>query len=139
LQHTTLSVYTSFEDQRKALSLYLRYKSTNDRAFSKCLNDLLKLRAEKRKPEIGFEREKQREAKLARKHEAHETKVHSANARAAAEQKPDNDIRGVVETQLPGHAAVQFSPKKGVLSTAIDNFAAELDAAPELAKILKAA
>jgi hypothetical protein len=54
----------------KAFSLFLRYQSTNDRSFSKCLNDLLKLRSERRKQEIGFEREKQREAESVRKQEA---------------------------------------------------------------------
>jgi hypothetical protein len=39
----------------KRLALYLRYQTTHERAFHKCLNDLLKLRAEKRKTEIGFE------------------------------------------------------------------------------------
>jgi hypothetical protein len=36
------------------LSLCLRYQTTHERAFHKCLNDLLKLRAEKRKEQIGF-------------------------------------------------------------------------------------
>jgi len=35
-------------DDRK-LALYLRYQTTHERAFHKALNDLLKLRAEKRK------------------------------------------------------------------------------------------
>ena len=39
----------------KRLALYMRYQSVNDRAFSKCLSDLLKLRAERRKEQIGFE------------------------------------------------------------------------------------
>jgi hypothetical protein len=39
----------------KQLALYIRYQTTNDRAFHKCLDQLLKLRAEKRKQEIGFE------------------------------------------------------------------------------------
>jgi len=42
-------------DERK-LALYLRYQTTHERAFHKALNDLLKLRAEKRKADIGFER-----------------------------------------------------------------------------------
>jgi hypothetical protein len=48
-----------FQDEgsidEKRLALYLRYQTTHERAFHKCLNDLLKLRAEKRKNEIGFE------------------------------------------------------------------------------------
>ncbi len=39
----------------KQFALYLRYQTTNDRGFHNCINTLLKLRAEKRKAEIGFE------------------------------------------------------------------------------------
>ncbi len=31
----------------RSLALYLRYQTSNERAFHKCLNDLLKLRAKK--------------------------------------------------------------------------------------------
>ncbi|MGI8959895.1 MAG: hypothetical protein ACR2IV_09075, partial [Bryobacteraceae bacterium] len=43
-------------------ALYLRYQTTNERAFHKCLNDLLKLRAETRKQEIGFESQTHKQA-----------------------------------------------------------------------------
>jgi hypothetical protein len=36
------------------LNLFLRYENQQERAFHKCLADLLKLRAEKQKAEIGF-------------------------------------------------------------------------------------
>jgi hypothetical protein len=124
--------------EQKALSLYLRYQTTHERAFSKCLNDLLKLRAERRKQEIGFERQKQQAAEAARKQEAHEAKIRAANARTA-EQKQDKDIEEAVETRLPGHTVVQSSPSKDVLPIVVGNFAAELDADPKLAKMLKAA
>jgi hypothetical protein len=51
------------------LSLYLRYQTTHERAFHKALNDLLKLRAEKRKAEIGFERQQHMRAEQTRKQE----------------------------------------------------------------------
>ena len=60
-------------DDRK-LALYLRYQTTHERAFHKALNDLLKLRAEKRKAEIGFERQQRTEADQTRKQERHEMK-----------------------------------------------------------------
>lgn len=50
----------SIQQQASQLGLFLRYQTANDRAFSKCLADLLKLRAEKRKAEIGFERQQER-------------------------------------------------------------------------------
>ena len=39
-------------------SLYMRYHTTHTRAFHKSLNDLLKLRSERRKANIGFEAQK---------------------------------------------------------------------------------
>ena len=60
-------------DDRK-LALYLRYQTTHERAFHKALNDLLKLRAEKRKAEIGFERQQHVRAEQTRKQERHEMK-----------------------------------------------------------------
>jgi hypothetical protein len=50
------------EAKTKELALYLRYQTTHQRAFHRSLNDLLKLRAEKRKAEIGFESQKQKQA-----------------------------------------------------------------------------
>ena len=54
---------TDSTERDKQLALYLRYQTTHDRAFHKSLSDLLKLRAEKRKIEIGFESQ---QAKLSR-------------------------------------------------------------------------
>jgi len=58
----------------KRLALYLRYQTTHERAFHKCLNDLLKLRAEKRKAEIGFESQKRKQEEHTRKQEQHQMK-----------------------------------------------------------------
>ncbi|HEY3457394.1 MAG TPA: hypothetical protein VGK64_22630 [Bryobacteraceae bacterium] len=60
-------------DDRK-LALYLRYQTTHERPFHKALNDLLKLRAEKRKAEIGFERQQHAQADQIRRQERHEMK-----------------------------------------------------------------
>src|SRR5690348_6453289 len=60
-------------DERK-LALYLRYQTTHERAFHKALNDLLKLRAEKRKAETGFERQQHAQANEIRRQERHEMK-----------------------------------------------------------------
>jgi hypothetical protein len=54
----------------KQLALYLRYQNTHRRAFHKSLNDLLKLRGEKRKEQIGFERQQEH----TRKQEKHNMK-----------------------------------------------------------------
>ena len=51
----------------KDLALYIRYQNTHDRAFYKALNNLLKLRGEKRKQEIGFESQKHKQAEEERR------------------------------------------------------------------------
>ncbi len=51
----------------KQLALYLRYQTTHDRGFHKCLNDLLKLRAQKRREEIGFVSQEHKKADQARR------------------------------------------------------------------------
>jgi hypothetical protein len=64
----------SLGEQQRQLALFLRYQTTNDRAFHKCLNDLLKLRADRRKQEIGFESQRRREAGESRKAAAEKRK-----------------------------------------------------------------
>jgi hypothetical protein len=73
----------------KQLALYLRYQNTHSRAFYKALHELQKLRAEKRKQEIGFvsqERkaaeEKRRETKEVHRQEFHEARLWLTEAQA---------------------------------------------------------
>jgi hypothetical protein len=58
----------------KQLALSLRYQTTRERAFHKALNDLLKLRAEKRKTQIGCESQQRKQEEHARKQERHAMK-----------------------------------------------------------------
>ncbi len=51
----------------KGLALYIRYQTTHDRAFYKSLNELLRLRAEKRKEQIGFESQSHKQADQTRR------------------------------------------------------------------------
>jgi hypothetical protein len=83
----------SLEEQQKQLALFIRYQMTHDRAFHRSLNDLLKLRAERRKAEIGFESQKQkladqsrREAAEKRKQDLHEYAVMLAEAKVTHQQ-----------------------------------------------------
>jgi hypothetical protein len=64
----------TLEEQQKQLALFLRYQTTHDRAFHRALNDLLKLRAEKRKQEIGFESQKLKIAAESRRDSAEKRK-----------------------------------------------------------------
>ena len=105
------------EDHSKQLALYLRYQTTHDRAFHKCLSDLLKLRAERRKAlesekksEIGFESQK-------RKEELHEARVRLLNAQAENKEM-DTDIRGGIEAPLPGHVRIPYDALKRTVKEA---------------------
>jgi hypothetical protein len=81
------------KDQDRQFALFLRYQTTNDRAFHQCLNQLLKLRAEKRKQEIGFESQQRKEAQESRrestekrKQELHQWAVLLAEAKVNHQQ-----------------------------------------------------
>jgi hypothetical protein len=67
LQDITMADDLPMRDQERQFALFLRYQITNDRAFHKCLADLLKLRAEKRRSEIGFESQQQKQAQESRR------------------------------------------------------------------------
>ena len=67
LQNTCFTGESPDSVSEKELALYIRYQNTHDRAFHRSLNDLLKLRAEKRKQEIGFESQKQKQAEETRR------------------------------------------------------------------------
>jgi hypothetical protein len=83
----------SLDEQQKQLALFIRYQTTHDRAFHRALNDLLKLRAARRKAEIGFESQKRaeaiesrREAAEKRKQETHKWAVLLAEAKVTHQQ-----------------------------------------------------
>ncbi len=62
LQDTCFDLETGEIANEKRFSLYQRYATTHERAFHKCLNDLLKLRTTIEKSAIGFESQKQKAA-----------------------------------------------------------------------------
>jgi hypothetical protein len=72
IDHDEAALSQRAEDSRKEkqFALFLRYQATNDRDFHKCLDQLLKLRAERRKAEIGFESQKRKETEEVRKQAA---------------------------------------------------------------------
>ena len=74
LQDTCINLETGAVTNEKLFSLYMRYQTTHTRSFHKSLNDLFKLRSEKRKEELGFEAQKRKEEENKRKTEAHEMK-----------------------------------------------------------------
>ncbi|MGI9074402.1 MAG: hypothetical protein ACR2JB_24520, partial [Bryobacteraceae bacterium] len=93
LQHVTFNQEMPTCDDQKQLALYLRYQTTNERAFHKCLNDLLKLRAEKRRQEIGFESQGQKQVRHTRRESSENRKqeLHRWNV-LLAEAKLDHQL-----------------------------------------------
>jgi hypothetical protein len=88
-------------EQEKQLALYLRYGVTHDRAFHKCFNDLLKLRAARRKDANGFESQKRQQAAETRKQELHEAKLTALKAKAEQQKRPAATPQGR-EIPAPG-------------------------------------
>ena len=114
-------------DNEKQFSLFLRYQTTNDRAFHKCLDQLLKLRAEKRKAEIGSESQKQKEAEETRKQELNQANARLANAKAA-DLEFETELRSYIEAPLPGNIQIPFDELKGALKYALTEVARNLQA-----------
>jgi hypothetical protein len=73
----------------KQLALYLRYQTTHERGFHKAMNDLLKLRAEKRKTEIGFESHQRKQEQHQMKKERHKWEVVLAEYKVDTQQLRD--------------------------------------------------
>ena len=109
LQNTAFTSATEFD--AKKLSLFLRYQATHDRAFHKCLNDLLKLRAQKRREQIGFESQQQKQA-------LNEAKIRALTAKAEAAEI-DTEIRSTIEAPLPGNLRIPFDTMKSVFEAAV--------------------
>ena len=74
LQNTCLDPHTGQIANAPLFSLYLRYQTTHTRSFHKSLNDLLKLRAETRKIQNGFEAQTRKEEEIRIKNERHQMK-----------------------------------------------------------------
>ena len=55
LQEICFDRETPHCDCQKQLALYLRYQTTHERAFERCVKELRSLRNESRKQKIGFE------------------------------------------------------------------------------------
>ncbi|MBV9500409.1 MAG: hypothetical protein JO138_13640 [Acidobacteriaceae bacterium] len=88
-------------DNDAHLALYLRYQTTHERAFHKCLNDLLKLKAERRKEQIGFVSQQQKQADLACR-EAREKRQQERHKFAVLLDQAKLDHQNLLNSQLPG-------------------------------------
>jgi|SRR5579875_1983778 len=117
LQDLTMAEDLPAKDQDRQFSLFLRYQTTNDRAFHRCLTDLLKLRAEKRRSEIGFESQQhktadqaRRQAAEKRKQDLHELAVLLAEAKLTHRQVLTNSLE--LNQMLAASPANHFAEAK---------------------------
>jgi hypothetical protein len=108
----------------KKLALWQRYETQHDRAFHKCLADLRKLREERRKEQIGFERQKQMEAAEARKQEAHVAKTRLTNAKSE-ELELETAIKAMIQAPCPGNTTLDFNDLKHAIQVALRTLSAE--------------
>jgi low affinity Fe/Cu permease len=99
LQDTCIDPDTGAITDEKKASLYLRYFTTHTRAFHKSLNDLLKLRSEKRKETLGFEAQKRKEEEMRLKNERHELKK-QAQAVDLAKKEAANRHQAAVNAKM---------------------------------------
>jgi hypothetical protein len=125
LQELTFNSEVPLCQDEKQLDLYIRYGSTHDRAFHKCLADLLKLRAEKRKIEKDQEAQERAARDEARKQELNDARVRALNAKSE-DQELETEIRTTIEAPLPGHIRIPFPTLKHVLSQSLQQVAKEL-------------
>ena len=127
----------------KQLSLYIRYETTHDRAYHKALTQLLRLRADRRRAEIGFESQKARnelqQAKLTalaaraeaekarqqeairnseRKEELHQQKLRQAEAKASYAEFEDYAKR-TMEAPIPGNDRYDYDRIHRILNLAV--------------------
>jgi hypothetical protein len=127
----------------KQLGLYLRYQSTHDRAYHKALSQLLRLRADRRRAEIGFESQKRRnemhqfklsamesreaahkaklqhaERTMQMKEDMHLAKLREAEANASYAEFEDF-MKRTMEAPLPGNGRIDFDQIHKILLSAV--------------------
>ena len=97
----------TLKEQERQLALLIRYQTTHDRAFHRSLNDLLKLKAERRRAEIGFESQKHKHAVESRRESAEKRKqdLHEL-AVLLAEAKVDHQLVLNSNLKFEAHVAV---------------------------------
>jgi len=96
--------FTGDSVDQKQLALYLRYQTTHERSFHKALSELLKLRAEKRRSEIGFESQEAKQNRARQQAEAHARRqeLHKWHV-LLAQAKVDNQELQNMKLETPEH------------------------------------
>jgi len=115
---------TQPELDHKTFSLYLRYQTTNERAYYRARREFAAARKDQSKQQNGFELQK-------RQNEAQEAKTRLTNARAETAEI-ENYARSTMEVPLPGHIRVPFEDLTAAFRLTLQNLNKEL--ATELTK-----
>ncbi len=115
---------TQPELDHKTFSLYLRYQTTNERAYYRARREFAAARKDQSKQQNGFESQK-------RQNEAQEAKTRLTNARAETAEI-ENYARSTMEVPLPGHIRVPFEDLTAAFRLTLQNLNKEL--ATELTK-----
>jgi hypothetical protein len=125
LQDTCVDPATGKIADEKKFSLYLRYQTTHTRAFHKSLNDLLKLRAEKRKADRGFEAQSVQNEKHEMKKQTHYWDVLKKDAQACNQISANVLQNSRARAEFPGFEAEYAAElKKHGLQEGAHHFAA---------------
>jgi hypothetical protein len=106
-------------------SLYLRYQTTNERAYFRAMRELQTIRKEKRRLEIGFESQQHKQAEELRKQEINQARVRLTNARAA-ESEIESEVRATMEAPLPNHVRVPFEDLANAFRVTLQNLNRDL-------------
>jgi len=123
LQPSCFDPNTGAVIDHKSLTLYIRYENQYTRAHSSALKQLLKIRSDKRKSEIGFEAQKRAEEKHQMKKDAHYWDVLKKDAQACHElarnliQKMDAvkqnpDFSAQLESELAKHGCQERNVRR---------------------------
>ncbi len=126
LQATCVHPQTGAITNEKTFSLYMRCQTTHTRAFHKSLNDLTRLRAERRKASLGFEAQKVQKEKHEMKKTSHYWDVLKKDAQAC-HQIGINTLHNIkASAENPGfQAAYDAELAKHGLKEGSNNFVAQ--------------
>jgi ribosomal protein L29 len=100
-QTMCLDPETGFLREEKRFALFLRYQTTHERAFYKALNELQKLRNEKRNREIGFESQKRSAETHEIKKECHNLKKQEFELKKQRAAQPVQPKKGKKQLRPP--------------------------------------
>jgi len=103
--------------EQKTLGLYMRYQSTNERAYFKALRELRTIRKQKTAEQNGFESQKRQQA-------AHEAKTRLANAKAEA-LEVETECKKMMEAVVPGATKIDLEELAKACADAIAKVAQE--------------